>query len=229
VTNTPPNPLVPAPAPPGQISIITQATGHPPWYTRWLPMGAIVLGVLSVTVLITYMAVSRDDSADAESPRPVVISDEVQGKWRLIWYAGRSDQVFQGAEGELLMIDGNQFNAHFAENTLVPIEYGVNQMEEVYTCHAKRIVFWTRTEANLLVTVIDRSTEQVDWRGCYTRQETYNAILQVDEKTAMRILAAAINDCKRYWYDLYDDEGPLRLSTPMRIKSKGYRRTPFAP
>ena len=167
--------------------------------------------------------ISRNSPRAPDANNTIDFSEPLQGRWKLLVYAGKQEKTFQQGNGELLVIKGNKCHIHFADAPIIPIEFGINQVEELYNTDRKKIVCWKRSQDNLLLTVIDNSTQEVDWRGSYLRETYYQELRQTEQLTMGAL--ANLSVCMKYWYDLYDEnESPRLLATPMRIDSKGYMK-----
>lgn len=153
----------------------------------------------------------------------VPYSSPFQGNWKLLVFAGQQDKSFQLGQGEILLVNGNKCHFHFLDEPLIPNAFSVNQVEEVYKTDEKTVVFWKRSKDNMLLTVIDNLTREVDWRGSYLRDDYYFKLQEREEVTVGA--TAHLGICKDYWYDLYDSDGsPRYLFEPMKIDSRGYMK-----
>jgi hypothetical protein len=189
---------------------------------------AILYSAFAFCVL-TVASCGNDSDTPPKSPdsaneiKTIEFSEPLQGSWKLLVYAGKQEKTFQRGKGELLVIKANACHLHFADAPLTPTNFGINKAEEVYNSDGKKIVCWKRSQDNLLLTVIDNTTQEVDWRGSYLRDTFYQELVQ-NEQLSLGALAS-LSVCMEYWYDLYDESGsPRSLATPMKIDSKGYTK-----
>lgn len=197
---------------------------------------ALILVVGSLLVFRNAKTAQRSTEPQGELPatssstQRSTFPDDVIGRWNLLIYAGKEDWLCEQGDGELLLIEKHQCRLHILDEPLVPLRSGLQKTEEWFDTGQKRLVYWKRSQDNILVTVIDNESQEVDWRGSYVRDTLYEACRQQGRLGIVDAQLANLGVCKKYWYDLYDEDGsPRRVlydedGSPRRVKinGKGY-------
>jgi hypothetical protein len=83
-------------------------------------------------------------------------------------------------------------------------------------------VVWKGTADNLFVTLINRTTNLVVWRGSYVSEPLFQEFAQSEGGIALASLSQ-IDLCKSYLWDIYDDTGSPRRRR-LEVISSGYSR-----
>ncbi|MDA0661100.1 MAG: hypothetical protein O3C60_20035, partial [Planctomycetota bacterium] len=179
--------------------------------------------------------------------KTIDFSESLQGKWKLRTYAGRADGILSPeidvkgywsaedckermcnlGEGQLLVISGNECRLHFTDTPFTATHFAINYAEEVYHTDRKKIVCFKNNKDNLFLTVIDNTTQEVEWRGSYWSETSYMFLenYRHDETSDLygQWILGDLFACMKYWYDLYDkNRSPIYSKTPIKIDSKGY-------